>query len=70
MSAAECASKASMAEQAQGVSGASEWANGRASGPVLQTVFLIILAHSGRAFSAQKQEQKRNKNKNARKTMA
>ena len=36
MSAAERASKASRAEQA----------NGRASGPVLQSRFLVILAHS------------------------
>ena len=28
------------------VSGASERANGRASGPVLQSVFLVVLAHS------------------------
>ena len=27
------------------MSGASERANGRASGPVLQSVFLVILAH-------------------------
>ena len=27
------------------MSGASEQANGRASGPVLQSVFLVILAH-------------------------
>ena len=27
------------------VSGASERANGRASGPVLQSVFLVLLAH-------------------------
>ena len=29
------------------MSGASEQANGRASGPVLQSVFLVDLAHSG-----------------------
>ena len=28
------------------VSGASEWANGRASGPVLQSVFLAVFDHS------------------------
>ena len=28
------------------MSGASERANGRASGPVLQSVFLVVLAHS------------------------
>ena len=32
------------------VSGASERANGRASGPVPQSVFLVILAHSGLAL--------------------
>ena len=47
MSAAEGASKASSPEQAQRVSGASERANGRASGPVLQSVFLVDLAHCG-----------------------
>ena len=31
------------------MSGVSERANGRASGPVLQSVFLVVLAHSGRA---------------------
>ena len=30
------------------MSGASERANGRASGPVLQSVFLAVLDHSGR----------------------
>ena len=30
------------------VSGASERANGRASGPVLQSVFLAVFDHSGR----------------------
>merc|ERR1719511_359811 len=30
------------------VSGASERANGRASGPVLQSVFLAVIDHSGR----------------------
>ena len=29
------------------VSGASERANGRASGPVLQSVFLAVIDHSG-----------------------
>ena len=33
------------------VSGASERANGRASGPVLQSVFLVVLAHSGEESS-------------------
>ena len=28
------------------MSGVSERANGRASGPILQSVFLVILAHS------------------------
>ena len=46
VSAAERASKASRTEQAQRVSGASERANGRASGPVLRSVFLAFLAHS------------------------
>ena len=46
VSAAERAREASRAKQAQRVSGASEQANGRASGPVLQSVFLVILAHS------------------------
>ena len=32
------------------VSGASERANGRASGPILQSVFLVILAHSETRF--------------------
>ena len=45
VSAAERASKASRAEQAQRVSGVSERANGQASGPVLQSVFLVVLAH-------------------------
>ena len=43
MSAAECASKESRAEQA---SGASEQANGQVSGPVLTNGFLFILDHS------------------------
>ena len=43
MSAAEGASEASSPEQ---VSGASERANGGASGSVLQSVFLAALAHS------------------------
>ena len=47
VSAAECASKVSRAEQAQRVSGTSELANGQACGPVLQSVFLVVLAHSG-----------------------
>ena len=34
------------------VSGASERANGRASGPVLQSVFLIVLAHSAPSASS------------------
>ena len=42
----EGVSEVSRAEQAQRVSGASEQANGRASGPVLQSVFLALLAHS------------------------
>ena len=42
MSAAEGASEASSPEQ---VSSASERANERASGPVLQSVFLTVLAH-------------------------
>ena len=46
MSAVERASKESRVELAQRVSGASKRANGRVSGPVLQTVFLVILAHS------------------------
>ena len=29
------------------MSGASEQANGRASGPILQSVFLVVLDHSG-----------------------
>ena len=29
------------------MSGASKGANGRASGPVLQSVFFVVLAHSG-----------------------
>ena len=33
------------------VSGASEQANGRASGPVLQSVFLAVIDHSGGARS-------------------
>ena len=33
------------------VSGASERANGRASGPVLQSVFLAVIVHSGRVES-------------------
>ena len=32
------------------VSGASERANGRASGPVLQSVFLAVIDHSGLPF--------------------
>ena len=32
------------------LSGASERANGRASGPVLQSVFLVVLSHSGAGF--------------------
>ena len=46
VSAGERAIEASRAEQAQRVNGASERANGRASGPVLQSVFLVVLAHS------------------------
>ena len=46
MSSAEGASKASSPEQANKVSGVSERANGRASGPVLHSVFLVVLAHS------------------------
>ena len=48
MCAAERASEASRAEQAQRVSRASERANGRVSDPVLQSVFLVILAYSAR----------------------
>ena len=47
MSAAERVSKASRVEQDQRVSGASKRANGRASGPVLLSVFLAVLDHSG-----------------------
>ena len=50
MSVAERASKASRAEQAQQVSGASEQVNGRASGPVLQSVFLAVINHSVLGF--------------------
>ena len=32
------------------VSGASEWANGRVSGPVLQSVFLAVIDHSAFSF--------------------
>ena len=46
VSAAEHASEASRVEQAQQVSGASKRANGRASGPVLASVFLVDLTHS------------------------
>ena len=46
MSAAERASEASRAEQAQRVSGASERANGQASGPVLSSRFLFVPDHS------------------------
>ena len=45
-SGAERASEAIRAEQAQPVSGASERANGRASGPVLRSVFLVVIDHS------------------------
>ena len=48
MSAAERASEASRAEQAQRMSGASKRANGRASGPVLQSVSLAVLYYSAR----------------------
>ena len=47
MSAAEGASEASSPEQAQRVSGANERANGRASGPVLTSRFLVDPDHSG-----------------------
>ena len=36
------------------VSGASERANGRASGPVLQSVFLAFIDHSGGVFQLPK----------------
>ena len=49
MSAAERAGKASNAEQVNAVNGASKRANGRASAPVLQSGFLVDLAHSARA---------------------
>ena len=45
VSAAERASEASRAEQAQRVSGASERANGRASGPVLTSLFFFVPDH-------------------------
>ena len=34
------------------MSGASERANGRASGPVLQSVFFVVLAHSDAQITA------------------
>ena len=46
VSAAECAGEASSAEQANGMSGASERANKQASGPVFQSGLLVILDHS------------------------
>ena len=44
----EQSEQASRAEQATERGGASERANGRASGQVLQSVFLVILAHSAK----------------------
>ena len=49
MSAVERASGASIAEPANGV----VRANGRASGPVLRSVILVVLAHSEMTFIIQ-----------------
>ena len=38
------------------VSGANERANGRASGPVLQSVFLAVIDHSARGFFGAQKE--------------
>ena len=40
------------------MSGGSERANGRASGPVLQSVFWVILAHSERLRKGEGEEKK------------
>ena len=40
------------------MSGGSEQANGRASGPVLQSVFWVILAHSERLRKGEGEEKK------------
>ena len=51
------------------VSGASEQANGRASGPVLQFVFLVILNHSGEVEKAQSRSRPKGKRQRVEKKM-
>ena len=46
---------------------ASERANGRASGPVLQPVFLVVPAHSGFVEVGGKEEEERKRNRGGRK---
>jgi len=44
-----CPTSKGVSEVSERVSGANEGANGQASGPVLQSVFLAVIDHSGKS---------------------